>query len=254
MPEADPPLLVSLDHGILRLALNRPRRFNALDGDLIERLEVALREHAANEEIAALILSGGRRAFCFGADLEKLPKGEERSALLDALLPRFQTLIVRLSHFPAPTIAAISGFATGAGLDLALACDLRIAAEKSRLGVSFLKMGLVPDGGGTYRLPRMVGIARAFEMLYSDQALSAERAEAIGLINRVVPQKELEGAALSLARSIGALPRLAVRAAKRLVLDNLTLDLEGALAAEAMEQSSRFRSEEFQAALAALDR
>ncbi len=178
----------------------------------------------------------------------------ERTHTLEALLPRFQTLIVRLAHFPAPTIAAIGGFATGAGLDLALACDLRIAASKSKLGVAFPKMGLVPDGGGTWRLPRLVGLSRAFELLYADQALSAERAAELGLVNRVVEAGSLDAEAMATARGIAALPAGALRAAKKLYLENLNRDLEGALAAEAMEQSTRFRSAEFSAALGALER
>jgi enoyl-CoA hydratase/carnithine racemase len=221
---------------------------------MIDGLESALREYAFNDDVRALILAGGRRAFCFGADLAELPQGEARAMALETLLPRFQTLIVRLSHFPAPTIAAISGFATGAGLDLALACDLRFAAQTAKLGVAFPKMGLVPDGGATYRLPRLVGLARAFEMLYSEQAMAAPRAEAIGLINRAVPADELDAAATAQARAIASLPPGAVRAAKKLMLSNLESDLEGALAAEAMEQAKRFRSADFEAALAALVR
>ena len=248
------PLLASLEGGILRLTLNRPKRFNALDDTLIDALEATLRQHAADGDVRALILSGGRRAFCFGADLTALPEGKARSLTLDALLPRFQTLIARLSHFPVPTIAAISGFATGAGLDLALACDLRVASDTSKLGVAFLGMGLVPDGGGTWRLPRLIGLARTFEILYADRALPADRAAAIGLVNCVVRAASLEETALEMARAVCALPAGAVRAAKSLVLSNLDRDLEGALAAEAMEQSARFRSAEFERALAALAR
>jgi len=255
MKDSSAPLLISRDEeGILRLTLNRPKRFNALDDALIDALEATLRQHAADDDLRALVLAGGRRAFCFGADLTALPEGESRSLTLDALLPRFQTLIVRLSHFPVPTIAAIAGFATGAGLDLALACDLRIAADTSKLGVAFVGMGLVPDGGGTWKLPRLIGLGRALELIYADRAVTAARAAELGLVNEVVPAAALDEAALARARSIAALPPAAVRAAKRLVLANLDRDLEGALAAEAMEQSTRFRSREFAHALVALAR
>ena len=254
MPVPANPLLVSLEDGILRLVLNRPQQFNALDDTLIDALEYTLREHAPDEAVRVLVLSGGRRAFCYGAELAGLPRGEERIFALEALLPRFQTLIVRLEHFPAPTIAAIGGFATGAGLDLALACDLRIAASRSKLGVAFPKMGLVPDGGGTWRLPHLIGLSRAFELLYDDQAITAERAEQIGLVNRVVPAAALDEEAVSMARAIATLPTQALRAAKRLMLENLSRDIEGALAAEAMEQSNRFRSAEFALALASVAR
>jgi enoyl-CoA hydratase/carnithine racemase len=160
----------------------------------------------------------------------------------------------RLAHYPAPTIAAIGGFATGAGLDLALACDLRLAASSAKLSSAFVRMGLVPDGGGTYRLPRIVGLGRAFEILYAAKPFTAERAHQMGLVNRVVPAAELEASALELARSIAELPQAAVRAAKALALSNLVEDPEGALAAEAMEQSARFRSDEFTEALARLER
>lgn len=255
MADRDSPLLVSLERGVLHLTLNRPRRHNALDSDLIGSLETVLRESASDEGVRVALLSGGRRAFCFGADLEDLPRdAEKRGAALDAILPRFQTMIVRLAHYPVPTIAAIGGFATGAGLDLALACDLRIAASTAKIASAFLGMGLVPDGGGTYRLPRIVGLGRAFELLYATKPLKAGQAEAIGLVNRVVPAADLEKEALALARSIAELPSTAVRVAKSLLLVNLDEDLEGALAAEAIAQSARFRSPEFTEALGRLDR
>src|SRR5262249_26605951 len=157
----------SFERGVLRLTLNRPRQHNALDPELIGRLETVLRETASDGDVRVLLLAGSRRAFCFGADLEDLPRDpESRGIALDAVLPRFQTMIVRLAHYPAPTIAAIGGFATGAGLDLALACDMRVAASTAKLSSAFVRMGLVPDGGGTYRLPRIAGLGRAFEILY----------------------------------------------------------------------------------------
>jgi len=255
MADKDTPLLVSLERGILRLTLNRPRAHNALDPELIGSLETVLRESASDEGVRAVVLSGGRRAFSFGADLNELPRdAEQRGMALDAILPRFQTMIVRLAHYPVPTIAAIGGFATGAGLDLALACDLRIASSSAKISSAFVRMGLVPDGGGTYRLPRIVGLGRTFEILFAAQPLTAEKAHGMGLVNRVVPAADLESAALTLARSIAELPQGAVRAAKALVLSNLTEELEGALAAEAMEQSARFRSPEFTEGLGSLER
>jgi 2-(1,2-epoxy-1,2-dihydrophenyl)acetyl-CoA isomerase len=255
MADKDTPLLVSLERGILRLTLNRPREHNALDPDLIGRLETVLRESAADDGVRVVILSGGRRAFCFGADLKDLPRDpEKRGIALDAILPRFQTMIVRLAHYPAPTIAAIGGFATGAGLDLALACDLRLAASTAKLSSAFVRMGLVPDGGSTYRLPRLVGLGRAFELLYASQPLTAEKAHAMGLVNRVVPAADLQATADELARTIAELPPAAVRAAKSLLLSNLGEDLEGALAGEAIEQSTRFRAREFTEALGRIER
>ena len=253
MPGEDS-VLASLDDGIARIVLNRPRRFNALDGEMIALLDEALSRFAGDEAVRALVLLGGRRAFCFGADLAGLPGGDALASTLDALLPRFQSVIRRVAEFPVPTIAAISGFATGAGLDLALACDLRIATESSKLGVAFLRMGLVPDGGGTWRLPRLVGLGRAFDLVYGSDAVTAERAEAIGLVNRVVAPDRLEEAALGLARTIGSLPPAAVRAAKRLLLDDLGRDFPSSLLAEAREQTVLFRSPEFAAAVAALRR
>ena len=255
MADKETPLLISQERGILRLTFNRPRQHNALDPDLIGRLETVLRESASDDEIRVLVLSGGRRAFSFGADLRDLPQDpEKRGIALDAVLPRFQTMIVRLAHFPAPTIAVIGGFATGAGLDLALACDLRLASSTAKFSSAFVRMGLVPDGGGTYRLPRVLGLGRAFELLYATQPLTAEKAQGIGLVNRVVPAADLEEAALALARSVAELPQTAVRTAKALLLSNLSEDLEGALAAEAIEQSARFRSRELTEALARLER
>jgi len=255
MTDKDSPLLVSFERGVLRLTLNRPSRHNALGPDLIRRLETTLRERSTDESVRVVVVSGGRRAFSIGADLKDLPRdAEERSGALDAVLPRFQTMIVRLAHFPAPTIAAIGGLATGAGLDLALACDLRIASKTARLGSAFVRTGLIPDGGGTFRMPRLVGLGRAFELLLAGAPITAEKAGAMGLVNRVVPAADLEASARALARSIADLPPGAVRAVKRLMLSNLGEDFEGALAAEAIEQSVRFRSDEFEMGLKNLER
>jgi 2-(1,2-epoxy-1,2-dihydrophenyl)acetyl-CoA isomerase len=152
---------------------------------------------------------------------------------------------------PQPTIAALNGFATGLGLDLALACDLRIAAERAKLGEAFVTMGLVPDGGGTFFLPRLVGFAKAAEMIFTGEPLPASEAERIGLINRVVPSQDLEKSAQELAHKLARGPSLAISLAKKALWKNLHGDLDAALQMEAECQKICFGSEDHREAVAA---
>ena len=152
---------------------------------------------------------------------------------------------------PKPTIAALNGFATGLGLDLALACDLRIAAERAKLGETFVSMGLVPDGGGTFFLPRLVGLAKAAEMIFTGEPLTSSEAERIGLINRVVPNQELVKYAQALADKLAKGPSLAIGLAKQAIWRNLSENLESALHFEAQSQKTCLESADHREAVKA---
>ena len=167
---------------VLQVRLNRPRQFNALDQTTLQELLQALEgfESSADE---FMILIGAGRAFCFGADFSEFEKRED----LPNLLNTFQELVFRLNDCRKITVACLNGFATGAGLDLALACDFRIASENIKLGEAYISMGLVPDGGGSFFLPRLIGTGRALEMLLTGEAISAEEELTIGLVHKVFP-------------------------------------------------------------------
>lgn len=234
-------LLTTQEDSIAWLTLNRPRALNALDETLLHALDEALARlepEAAGDRVRALVLTGAGRAFSFGADLGTLDAGdaEARQARFGALLPIFQRLIRRLADFSAPTLAVLNGFAAGAGLDLALACDLRVASDRVKLASGFVGMGLVPDGGGTYHLPRLIGTGRALEMILLGEALTAEAALAAGLVNRVVAPAALAGAAHEIATRLAAAPRPAARLARELVRTSGFRSFAEALGAEADAQ------------------
>ncbi len=254
--QAEEVLLETRDGEIVWLTLNRPRALNALDEALLTTLDQAiarLEPEARVERVKTLVIAGAGRAFCFGADLGTLDAGDAQSRRLRflTLLPLFQRVIRRLSDFAAPTLAVMNGFATGAGLDLALACDLRVATNRVKIASAFVNMGLVPDGGGTYHLPRLIGTGRALEMILLGEALDAQSAFDAGLLNRVVAPEDLVATARELAGRLAATPRPAARLARHLVRESGFRSLAEALGAEADAQLECATSSAFAAALAA---
>jgi 2-(1,2-epoxy-1,2-dihydrophenyl)acetyl-CoA isomerase len=245
-------ILYKKEGGKATITLNRPRALNALNREIIEELFFALKEAAGNPEVRVLILTGAGRAFCFGADVSEFSRQIESGNLAPALLlKKVQEITRLLIGTPKPVIAALNGFATGLGLDLALACDLRIAAERAKLAESFISMGLVPDGGGTFFLPKLVGLAKAAEMIFTGEPLSAAEAQRIGLINRVVPAEELSKAIDILADKLIKSPSLALGLAKQALWKNLQANLASALQEEARNQKVCLSSEDHREAVRA---
>ena len=243
------------EEGVATILLNRPRAFNALHKEMIDEFLAVLREAAEDGEMKVLLLTGAGRAFCFGADIGEFTHQENREqtganhALL--LLEKVQESVRLLSNLPKPTLAAINGFATGLGLDLALACDLRIAAQRAKFAEAYISMGLVPDGGGTFFLPRLIGLARAAELIFLGEPLSAMEAERIGLINRVVPNDQLDASAREWAIKLARGPSLGIRLAKEALHKNLQGDLFSALQTEASFQKLCLASEDHREAVQA---
>ncbi|MBI5968005.1 MAG: enoyl-CoA hydratase [Deltaproteobacteria bacterium] len=246
-------IIYKKENGVATIILNRPRALNALNAELIEELLDSVRQAAEDKEVKVLILTGAGRAFSFGADISEFSQVQEKpgkNSTWDLLL-KSQEIIRLLSGMPKPTIAALNGFATGLGLDLAMACDLRIAAERAKLGEAFVSMGLIPDGGGTFFLPRLVGFARAAEMIFRGEPLSATEAERIGLINRVVPNQELEKSTKELAGKLAKGPSLAIGLATQVLWKNLQADLDSALKFAAESQKTCLESEDHREAVKA---
>ena len=237
--------------GLVRIILNRPRALNALNAEMIEEILDAVKKAAGDNEVRVLLLTGAGRAFCFGADISEFSEEQMRSdgGAVEPLLMKAQEIIRLLAGMPKPTIAVLNGFATGLGLDLALACDLRIAAERAKLGEAFVSMGLVPDGGGTFFLPRLVGLAKAAEMIFTGEPIEASEAERIGLINRVLPAHELEAYAQDLAVKLARGPSLAIGLAKQALWQNLLGDLDMALKVEAESQRVCLKSKDHREAV-----
>lgn len=231
-------VLHTVDAGVAHLTLNRPEALNALTPDQRDLLVELLAGASADPDVRAVVLTGTGRGFCAGADLRGGAAGGERVAGDVARMIRTgaQRLIAAVLDCEKPVIAAVNGTAAGLGAHLALACDLVLAAESAKFIEVFVRRGLVPDGGGAYLLPRLVGPQRAKELMFFGDALSAADAERVGLVNRVVPDAELDKTAREWAARLAAGPTRALALTKQLVNASLDGDRAAAFAAEAAAQ------------------
>ncbi|KRD17494.1 MULTISPECIES: enoyl-CoA hydratase/isomerase family protein [unclassified Streptomyces] len=233
-----PSILSTTDDHVTRLTLDRPEALNALTPDLRDRLIALLAEASADPEVRAVVLTGTGRGFCAGADLRGGTAAGERIAgdVARTLRVGAQRLIAAVLDCEKPVVAAVNGTAAGLGAHLAFACDLVLAAESARFIEVFVRRGLVPDGGGAYLLPRLVGPQRAKELMFFGDALGAADAERLGLVNRVVPDGELDKTAREWAARLAAGPTRALALTKQLVNASLDADRTTAFAAEAAAQ------------------
>lgn len=209
--------------GVAIIWLDNPK-VNALSGALLERL-AAVAQELTSEPPGAVVLTGGERVFAAGADVSEFGGPKEAREVAD----NFRRALDAVAAIPRATIAAIAGFALGGGCELALACDLRIASEKAKFGQPEILLGILPGGGGTQRLARLVGPARAKELILTGRQVKAAEALQIGLADRVVPHDELHDRALELAGELAAGPVLAQAAAKRAIDEGLETDLAAGL-------------------------
>lgn len=244
-------LLVSLENGIKRITINRPERRNAVDNETILLLHEAI-EQSAEDDSKVIILTGAGDAFCAGADLQVSAGQDIRSVDVTASLREHTNpTVLAMRNLNKPVIARVHGHAVGVGCNYALACDLIIASEQAKFGQVFVKIGLMPDGGSTYFLPRVVGYAKAFELMATGDIISAQDALALGLINRVVPVEELDATVDALAARLAASPSIALAKIKAGLNHGQTSDLAAALDFEAVNQADCFRSEDFAEGVAA---
>ncbi|WP_369206746.1 enoyl-CoA hydratase/isomerase family protein [Streptomyces sp. PU-14G] len=227
------------DNGVVWLTLDRPQSLGALTADQRERLIGLLADASVDPAVRAVVLTGRGRGFCAGADLRGAPgTGAERVAgdVARTLERGAQRLIAAVLDCEKPVIAAVNGVAAGLGCHLALACDLVLAAEEATFVEVFVRRGLVPDGGGAYLLPRLVGPQRAKELMFFGDSLTAADAGRLGLVNRVVPGRELAETARAWAERLASGPTRALALTKRLVNASLDTDRTAALGAEAWAQ------------------
>jgi len=234
-------ILKERQDGVLVLTLHRPERLNALTGELLDALHAALKEAGEDREVRALLLTGAGRAFSAGQDL--LEFGEEKPDY-EAHLRRYNRVVEALSGLEKPLVVAVNGPAAGAGMSLALWGDLRLAAKEASFTTAFVRIGLVPDSGLSFLLPRLVGLAKAQELLLLSPRLSAEEALALGLVHRVVPAEKLMEEALSLARELAQGPTRAYALTRKLLLETYRLSLTEALALEAILQGQAGRTQD----------
>jgi enoyl-CoA hydratase len=219
-------LIYKKENGVGTITLNRPQQRNALNEVVAKELEVLVKEIATDESVRVVILTGGKDFFAAGADIKMVSTLSSSFKAYDFSQLGTFSLLAKLEK---PVIAAISGFALGGGLELVLACDIRIASETAVFGQPEINLGIIPGAGGTQRLPRIVGLTKAKEMLFTGDPIDAKEAYRIGLVNKVVPVESLMEEALKLAQKIASKPAMAVKATKMALNTGMNLDLESAL-------------------------
>lgn len=242
-------ILTALEDGVLTMTLNRPDVLNAVNEQLTADLSEALRFAERSEEVRCLILTGAGRGFCSGQDLRDRSGGEGPYG--DSLRRRYNPIILKLRTIEKPIIAAVNGVAAGAGCNLSLAADLRIASERASFIEIFSRIGLIPDSGGTFFLPRIVGMAKALELAWTADAVDAAEALRLGLVNRVVTQDELMPASMDLARRLAKGPTRGYGLTKRGFNAALSSSLEAALEHEAHLQTIAGRTGDHREGVAA---
>lgn len=237
-------VLIEVDGPIGTLTLNRPDKLNALIGTMREDIVDGLDRLGNDAAVRTVLLTGAGRAFCAGADIHYLAELRERGDVEEfmRLVEGGRRVITAIVEMPKPVIAVINGPAAGGGANMALACDLRIASDRASIGQTFNRIGLHPDWGGTYFLPRLVGTARAAELFFLAEMVNAEDAARLGLVNRVVPHEQLMEEALNLARKLAMKPELALRLSKAAIRRSLESDLTEMLEYEETAQRACFLS------------
>jgi 2-(1,2-epoxy-1,2-dihydrophenyl)acetyl-CoA isomerase len=212
-------LIYAVKDHVATITMNRPERYNALTIRMIENLLEMVSACEEDREVRVLVLTGAGRAFCAGGDVKEFAERLGTiSQHLRRLLASFHGAVSRMNRMSKPVIAAVNGVAAGAGMSLAMACDMAVAADSARFTMAYSKIGATPDGSSTYFLPRLVGLRRALELTYTNRVLTAREAEAWGLVNRVVPDAEFPATVNALAAELAAGPTLALGRAKRLFL------------------------------------
>jgi len=234
------PLQVAREGGVLTLTLHRPDKLNSLDISLLRALGEAMTEAREDEAVRAVVITGSGRGFSAGADLTE----GDREGVRRRLSLRYEPIIRTMREMEKPVIAAVNGVAAGAGMSLTLAADLRIAAESASFLLAFARIGLIPDAGATFMLPRLIGLGRAMELAMLAEQISAAEALRIGLVNRVVPDAELAGTAQELAQRLARGP-FSLGLIKRAMNLSLVSDLHTQLQHEEDLQGLAFASADF---------
>lgn len=242
-------LLVHMRGDVRVITLNRPEVLNAIGAQLGTELLEALREAERATEVRCVLVTGAGRGFCAGADLREQTPGQ--SSLGELLRTRYNGIVLKMRTMEKPIIAAVNGVAAGAGCNLALAADLRVASDRASFIQSFSRVGLIPDSGGTWFLPRLVGLGRALEMMFFADPVDAATAERLGLVNRVVSHDDLMPRALEWAARLAAGPTRAYGLIKRAVNRAGSVELGEALEYEAQLQEIAGRTDDHREGVAA---
>jgi 2-(1,2-epoxy-1,2-dihydrophenyl)acetyl-CoA isomerase len=240
-------IVVEAAAGVMTITLNRPDVLNSFNAQMARELRGALDDSRADKAVRAVMLTGAGRAFCAGQDLSEVPASAEGEAfdLGATVLARYNPLIKSIRKLEIPVVCAVNGVAAGAGANLALACDIVLASETASFIQSFAKVGLIPDSGGTFFLPRIVGLPRATAMMLTAEKIDARRAYELGMIYRVCSADTVQTEALKLATELAAMPTRGLGLTKRALNASLSNDLEAQLELEAELQREAGRTKDF---------
>jgi 2-(1,2-epoxy-1,2-dihydrophenyl)acetyl-CoA isomerase len=241
-------LLLEKKKGVGIITLHRPDKLNAFNDELTFKLKDALKETERDHAIKVVVLTGAGRGFCSGQDLQArgLHDHGQRPSLGVSIRHRYNPIILKIRSMEKPVIAAVNGVAAGVGASLAFVCDLRFASDKAYFVQSFTKVGLIPDSGSTFFLPRLVGVTKAFELMLTAEKIEADEALRLGLVNKVLPQDELMDEVMSFAERLATGPSLAYGLTKRAVNRAIFPDIEELLEYEASLQEIAGRSDDFE--------
>jgi len=242
-------LLIERQDGVAIITLNRPDKLNSFNDELTFKLQDALKEVEKDDSVRSIVITGAGRGFCAGQDLQNRNFGEgqgKRASLGDSIRRRYNPIVTKIRRLEKPIVAAVNGVAAGAGMSLALACDFRIVADNASFIQSFTKVGLIPDSGSTFVLPRMIGPTKALELMYSAEKLEAQTAFDLGLINKLVSSDTVLSEAIEFAAKLAKGPSKAFGLTKRAVNKAIFPDLEELLEYEAQLQEIAGRSDDFE--------
>jgi 2-(1,2-epoxy-1,2-dihydrophenyl)acetyl-CoA isomerase len=242
---------LSVDSGVASVVMNRPEALNALNMQLKEELTDVWRILIDRSDVRAVLLTGAGRAFSTGGDIKQMDPDRGPEVTRQRMAKLLRDTVIPLARLEKPVVAAVNGHAHGLGLSLALACDIVYAAESAVVSMAFARVGLAPDGGASYFLPRLVGLSRAKELMFTGRRLSAEEALELGLVSRVFPDEELMPAALETAKELAAGATVALGAAKRLLNESSMHTIEEMAELEASGQAVAMSSEDHREGIAA---
>lgn len=238
-------ILVTNEEGLMTITLNHPENLNPINPPLVQELLQAVGDAETDERVRVVVITGSGRAFSAGGDVKTMPERLAQPATYRRhQIVRMTSLVKRIREMEKPVIAMVNGPAVGAGCNLALACDIRIASENATFGEVFVRVGLMTDFGGAYLLPRLVGPAKACELIFTGDIIDSQEAYRIGLVNRLVPQDQLVETTMALARRLAKGPSEAIGLAKFAIYKGLETDLASLLEYEALGQSIISKTED----------
>ena len=245
-------IIFKKEEGVGTIILNRPDQLNALNEKMAEELKMVMEEVRKDSEVRALVLTGQGKGFCAGGDVSFVKKLSTVGPAHSRMFFRdFHKVYVAFRELDIPVIASVNGHAVGGGCDLALACDIRIASDQAKFGAVYTTLGYVPDVGATYFFPRLVGVAKACELIFTGDIIDAKEAERIGLVNKTVPHDQLEAETKKFALRLAKGPTMAIAIAKNAIYRGLMIDLAAELDYEAYTASTALQTEDIKEGLAA---